>query len=64
MLVAEADLQRKLVSEALRGTIFTIFVGKPMESNLSQRSSNHNKLVSYTTNPANRTIKSEDTYEK
>ena len=64
MLVAEVDLQRKLVSEAPRGKIFEIYVGKPMESNLNHRSSNHGKPVSYTTNPANKTIKSEDTYEK
>ena len=64
MLVAEADLQRKLVNEAPRGTIFAISIGKPMESNLNHRSSNHGKPVSYTTNPANKTIKSEDTYEK
>ena len=64
MLVAEADLQRKLGSEALRGRILEIFVGKPMESDLNHRSSNHGKHVSYTTNPANKTIKSEDTYEK
>ena len=64
MLVAEANLQRKLVSEALRGTIFTISVGKQVESNLNHSSSNHDKPVSYTTNPANRTIKYEDTYEK
>ena len=64
MLVAEAGLQRKLVSEAPRGTIFTISIGKPVESNLNRISSNHSKPVSYTTNPANKTIKSEDTYEK
>ena len=64
MLVAEADLQRKLVSEAPRGNIFAIYIGKPMESNLNHISSNHGKPVSYTTNPANKTIKSEDTYEK
>ena len=64
MLVAKADLQRKLGSEAPRGTILAISVGKPMESNLNYRSSNHGKPVSYTTNPANKTIKSEDTYEK
>ena len=64
MLVAEADMQRKLVSEAPRGTIFTISIGKLVESNLNHISSNHGKLVSYTTNPANRTIKYEDTYEK
>ena len=64
MLVVEADLQRKLGSEAPRGTIFAIFVGKLVESNLNHSSSNHGKPVSYTTNPANKTIKSEDTYEK
>ena len=64
MLVAEADMQRKIVSEAPRGTIFTISIGKPVESNWNHSSSNHGKPVSYTTNPANKTIKSEDTYEK
>ena len=64
MLVAKADLQRKLISEALRGTIFAISIGKPMESNLNHRSSNHGKHVSYTTNRANKTIKSKDRYEK
>ena len=64
MLVAEADLQRKLGSEAPGGKILEISVGTTMESNLNHRSSNHDKPVSYTTNPANRTIKSEDTYEK
>ena len=56
MLVAEADLQKKLVSEAPRGTIFTIFFGKPVESNLNHNSSNHGKPVSYTTNPANKPL--------
>ena len=46
MLVAKADLQKKIVSEALRGTIFAIFVGKTMESNLNHNSSNHGKPVS------------------
>ena len=64
MLVAEADLQRKLGSEAPRCTILAISIGIPMESNLNHKSSNHGKPVSYTTNPANKTIKSEDTYEK
>ena len=64
MLVAEADLQRKLGSEALTVTILEIYIGTPMESNLNHISSNHDKPVSYTTNPANKTIKSEDTYEK
>ena len=64
MLVAEANLQRKLGSEAPRGTTLEIYIGTPMESNLNHRSSNHGKPVSYTTNPANKTIKSEDTYEK
>ena len=64
MLVAEADLQRKLGSEASRGKILAISIGTPMESNLNHISSNHSKPVSYTTNPANKTIKSEDTYEK
>ena len=64
MLVAEADLQRKLGSEAPRGTILEISIGTPMESNLNHRSSNHSKPVNYTTNPANKTIRSEDTYEK
>ena len=64
MVVAEADLQRKLVSEAPRGTIFTIYIGKPMESNLNHISSNRGKPISYTTNPTNKTIKYEDTYEK
>ena len=64
MLVAEADLQRKLGSEAPRSTILAISVGTPMESNLNHRYSNHGKPVSYKTNPTNKTIKSEDTYEK
>ena len=64
MLVAEIDLQKKLVSEAPRGTIFAISVGKPVESNLNHSSSNHDKPVSYTTNPGNKTIKSEYTYGK
>ena len=64
MLVVEADLQRKLGSEAPRGTILAISIGTPMESNLNHRYSNHGKPVSYTTNPANRTINYEDTYEK
>ena len=64
MLVARIDLQKKLVSEAPRGTILAIFVGKLVESNINHNSSNHDKPVSYTTNPANKTIKSEDTYEK
>ena len=46
MLVAETDLQKKLASEAPRGTIFAIFIGKPMESNLNHNSSNHGKPVS------------------
>ena len=45
VLVAEADLQKKIVSEAPRGTIFTIFVGKTVESNLNHNSSNHRKPV-------------------
>ena len=64
MLVAEADLQRKLGSEAPRGTILAIYIGTPMESNLNHRYSNHGKPVIYTTNPANKAVKSEDTYEK
>ena len=64
MLVAEADLQRKLGSEAPRSTILAISVGTPMESNLNHISSNDGKPVSYTTNPTNKTIKSEDTYER
>ena len=63
MLVVEAHLQRKLGSEAPRGTILAIFVRTPMESNLNHRSSNHGKPLSYTTNPAKKTIKSEDTVE-
>ena len=43
MLVVEADLQKKLVSEALRGIIFAISVGKLVESNLNHNSSNHDK---------------------
>ena len=35
-----------------------------MESNLNHRSSSHGKSVSYNTTPANRTIKSGDTYER
>ena len=35
-----------------------------MESNLNHGYSSHEKPVSYKTTPANRTIKSEDTYEK
>ena len=46
MVVAEADRHKKLVSEAPRGTIFTIFVGKLVESNLNHNSSNHSKPVS------------------
>ena len=46
MLVAEADLQKKLFSEVPRGTIFEIFVGKLVESNLNHNSSNHSKPVS------------------
>ena len=46
MLVAETDLQKKLVSEAPRGTIFAIFAGKLVESNLNHKSSNHGKPVS------------------
>ena len=46
MLVTEIDLQKEIVSEALRGTIFAIFIGKPVESNLNHNSSNHDKLAS------------------
>ena len=46
MLVAEIDLKKKLVSEAPRGTIFAIFIGKPVESNLNHNSSNHGKPAS------------------
>ena len=46
MLVVEIDLQKKLVNEAPRGTIFTIFVGKLVESNLNHSSSNHDKPAS------------------
>ena len=35
-----------------------------MESNLNHGSSSHGKLVSYNTTPADKTIRSEDTYEK
>ena len=64
MLVVEADLQIKLHSEAPRGMIFSNIHWKSMESNLNHRSSNHGKPVSYNTTPADRTIRSEDTYEK
>ena len=56
MLVAKADIQKKLVSEAPREKIFTISVGKPVESNLNHNFSNYGKPVSYTTNPANKPL--------
>ena len=45
MLVAETNLQKKLVNEAPRGTIFAIFIGKPVESNFNHNSSNLGKPV-------------------
>ena len=45
-LVAEIDLQKKLVSEAPRGTIFAILIGKLVESKLNHNSSNHGKPAS------------------
>ena len=46
MLVAETNMKKKLVSEAPKGTIFTISIEKPVESNLNHNSSNHDKPVS------------------
>ena len=55
-MFVEANLSRELGREEPRGTILAISSGN--------RSSSHGKPVSYNTTPADRTIRSEDTYEK